>query len=163
MPSKQPVVGSNPTGGVTKTKIDRFAHLWEVCPNRSISKLMLELLEEWRLTARVEPRTEQLAEYERCREIVAGLMFREKGGDPSPERAKIFFDSQKELVLQAMSEAKLGIWICMYLFTDHHLAAKVVEMAREGLTVELILQEDEKNLWRDEYWNELEKLGCPVR
>ena len=125
------------------TKTERMRVVWKVCPNHVVSKLLLELLDIG-FAEQVEPSEEWLAGYEVCKGILQGLPFK---GDEEPEieLARSYFQNQKELVLKDWSDANLGIWICQYRFGDRQLADKLLEKYRQGLTVMLILQEDEYN------------------
>ena len=119
---------------------------------------MLELLHVGH-SGEVDPSPEWLADYEECKGILESLRFR-NGDAPEIELAKSFFQNQKELVLKDWDEADLGIWICQYIFTEWDLANKLLEKYRQGLTVMLILQDDEKNRrLQKTHWD---KMPCSV-
>ena len=124
------------------TKTERMRVVWKTCPNDVVSKLLLELLDIG-FADQVQPSEEWLAGYEECKGILQGLRF--KGGeDPENELERSYFQNQKQLVLKDWNDANLGIWACQYRFGDKQLADKLLEKYRQGLTVILILQEDEQ-------------------
>lgn len=140
------------------SKRDRIRAVWSACPNAVVSKFMLELLQIG-YSEEVDPSPDWLAKYEECKGILESLRFR-NGDAPEIELAKSFFQNQKELVLKDWDEADLGIWICQYLFMDRQLADKLLEKYRQGLTVMLILQDEEMNhRLQKTHWD---KMPCSV-
>lgn len=143
------------------SKTDHFNHLFEVCPNQVMSDILLEVLDDW-LRQGLERSAEELAEYEECKLIAEDLAYR--NGEAKPiTLSEPYFERQKELVLKDLSGAKFFVWVCMYRFTDADIASKLLELARKGLSVELVLNDDEDNRKLDgRFWQPLKELGCSV-
>ena len=141
--SKEEIARTDPNGIAVRSKLERMRVVIGACPGDVLSRLLLELLEIG-FGEQVEPSEEWLAGYEECKGIIQGLRFG-GGEEPEIELARSYFQNQKELVLKDWNDANLGIWICQYRFGDRQLADKLLEKYRQGLTVMIILQEDEYN------------------
>ncbi len=142
------------------SKRERIRTVWDSCPNTVAASILLELLEIGRLQHRdsIMP-YEWENDFSECKAILESLKFRDEGA-PEIELSKHYFQNQKEFLLKDWTEANLGIWICQYLFIDPELADKLLMKYQEGLTVMLILQDDEKNhRLQKSHWD---KMPCSV-
>ena len=141
----------------SRSKYDRLTVFFTKWPNLVVSAFLLELLDE---AKHYELNDTEIAEIEQCKQIALNLRHRtdEQGNPtlPSP-----YFENIRESVLADLEKAKQAIWICMYFFTDYKIANKILEKYREGLAVEIILQDCEANR-REElqksYWNKLPSI-----
>ncbi len=139
--------------GSKYVRITKFCTTW---PNLVVSKFLLELLD---CSKQYELSEEEIAKLEHCKQIARSLRHKSQGGEVT--LASPYFENIREQILTDLGNAKQVIWICMYLFTDYKIATKVLEKYQEGLSVELILQEDEKNR-REElqtrFWNKIPSI-----
>lgn len=141
------------------SKSDRLHAFWDAWPNTVVAKLMLELL-ECGISSEQHPSDEWVAGYESCKMVLQSLLTR--GRDEEEERAQFqsFVHNQKELVLADWDQANLGIWICMGRFGDEQLANQLLAKYRQGLTVLLILSDNEYNrAFQESHWD---KMPCSV-
>jgi len=139
------------------SKYDRVTKFCTTWPNLVVSKFLLELLD---YSKQEELSEKEIAELEECKQIARALRHKSEDG-VEITLASPYFENIRESVLADLGKAKQVIWICMYLFTDYKIARKVVEKFEEGLSVELILQEDEKNRRQElqtQYWNKLPSI-----
>ena len=140
------------------SKREKIRALWNACPNSVVAEILLELLEIGMATHEIIP-SEWGKGYDECKNILQSLKFRDEGA-PEVELCKTHFQNQKELLLKDWSDANLGIWISQYLFMDHEMADKLLMKYQEGLTVMMILQDDEKNhQLQESHWD---KMPCSI-
>ena len=146
----------------------RLKNFWETWPDEVVGELLLEMLEyvfenqkmQWKKKGGLE--TSNIGHYSReyaiCRKIASRLKNyapKNKEGKPS----NVYFDKLRERIINDLDEAKFVIWICMYYFTDHKIAKKLLEKQLQGVTVEIILQDVEWNrALENEYWNKLHSV-----
>ena len=140
------------------SKYDRIAKFCFNWPNLVVCNFLLELLNN------LDPddlTVDEIAELEECKEIARSLRYRGEGEGSEITLASPYFENQRELILSDLNKAKQVIWICMYLFTDYKIASKVLEKHQEGLSVELILQDNEMNKrekLQNEFWRNLRSV-----
>ena len=142
------------------SKRDRVRDVFIYCPNSVTASILLELLEIGRVKRRdLIMHYQWQSDYKECKAILESLKLRDEGA-PEVELSKTYFQNQKELLLKDWSDANLGIWISQYLFMDHELADKLLMKYQEGLTVMMILQDDEKNhQLQESHWD---KMPCSI-
>ena len=136
------------------SKRDKWEWVWENCENETTFEVTTLALEEWKRLLEEEPNGPLLAGYQRCLETVKSLVLSE--GEEEVTVQEPHFNHQKPLLIEDLKEAKLGIWVCMYLFNDWEIAKTLIQKAKEGVTLDLIVQDDEKNR-RQPFWTEIEK------
>ncbi len=71
------------------------------------------------------------------------------------------FEDQRSQILDLIQEAKQVIWISIYTFTDHGIAQALVNKVKEGVTVELIISDNEQNKkydFENRFLNQLTKV-----
>ena len=138
--------------GSKRDRLDAFFTNW---PNLVVSSFLLELLDE--VIKKEELNDAEIAELEECKQIALNLRHR-TDDQGNPTLPSPYFENIRESVLADLDKAKQAIWICMYCFTDYKIARKVLEKYREGVAVEIILQDGEINK-RDElvknFWEKL--------
>ena len=140
------------------SKREKIRAMWNACPNSVVASILLELLEIGLGMQEIHP-YEWISDYNECKGILESLKFRDEGA-PETKLSKHYFQNQKESLLKDWDAANLGIWISQYLFTDRQLADKLLFKYREGITVMMILQEDEKNRQLQKtHWD---KMPCSV-
>tara|TARA_B100001093_G_scaffold386085_1_gene371968 strand:- start:243 stop:1055 length:813 start_codon:yes stop_codon:yes gene_type:complete len=141
--------------GSKRDRLDAFFTNW---PNLAVSAFLLEFLDE--VIKKEELNDAEIAELEQCKQIALNLRHR-TNDQGNPTLPSPYFENIRENILADLDKAKQVIWICMYLFTDYKIARKVLEKYREGLSVEIILQDDEINR-REElqsrYWNKIPSI-----
>ena len=71
--------------------------------------------------------------------------------------AETYFDELNEKVLEKINECKMVIWISMYTFTKTELLDALVRKAQEGVTIEIILSDNEHNTKANikHYWEKM--------
>ncbi|WP_413440217.1 phospholipase D-like domain-containing protein [Synechococcus sp. MIT S1220] len=140
------------------SKRDRIRSMLINCPNLVAASILLDLLENGCVKNKIYP-WDWMNDYKECKKILESLKLRDEG-PPQVELAKTHFQKQKESLLKDWNDANLGIWISMYLFNDQDLADKLLIKYQEGLTIMLILQEDEQNhKLQESHWD---KMPCSV-
>ncbi len=141
------------------SKKDRISAFWNKWPNLIVSKFLMELI--YLANQEIDTKNnEWIFELEECKKIAESLQHNAEK-NKEIKLANPYFENQRELILADLNKAKIVIWVCMYLFTDYKIASKILEKHREGLSVEIILQDHElnqrKNL-NDNYWRKLESV-----
>lgn len=138
----------------SRSKRDRLTAFFTKWPNLVVSAFLLELLDE---AKQLELNDSEIAEIEQCKQIALNLRHR-TDDQGNPTLPSPYFENIRESVLADLDKAKQAIWICMYCFTDYKIARKVLEKHREGVAVEIILQDGEINKREELVKNFWEKL-----
>ena len=143
--------------GGLRSKYDRLTAFFTNWPNLVVSALLLNLFDE---VNKNELNDAEKVELEECKQITLNLRHR-TDDQGNPTLPSPYFENIRETILADLDKAKQVIWICMYLFTDYKIAKKVLEKHREGLAVEIILQDCEINRreeLQNSYWNKLPSI-----
>ena len=141
----------------SRSKRDRLTAFFTKWPNLVVSAFLLDLFNE---AKHYELNDSEIAEIEQCKQIALNLRHR-TDDQGNPTLPSPYFENIRENILADLHKAKQVIWICMYLFTDYKIAKKVLEKHREGLAVEIILQDCEINRreeLQNSYWNKLPSI-----
>ena len=141
----------------SRSKRDRLTAFFTKWPNLVVSAFLLDLFNE---AKHYELNDSEIAEIEQCKQIALNLRHR-TDDQGNPTLPSPYFENIRENILADLDKAKQVIWICMYLFTDYKIANKVLEKHREGLSVEIILQDCKQNKreeLQNRYWNKIPSI-----
>ena len=136
------------------TKRRKWHWIFENCSNRVISDAITAALDAWDRGTTDGEKLGFRVRANQCKDIALSLVLPDGEWDEITTQEPHFYN-QKDLLIQDLQKAKLGIWICMYLFNDWDIAKALIEKANEGVSINLIIQDDEKNT-RQPFWKELE-------
>jgi hypothetical protein len=155
------------------TKRDRLRAFWDHWPNIVVSKLMLELIdlaytlpiplvpgtseenEETPLISEIRVKNNDYDGYDFCKRMLLRLKARHSS-DEEVQLSQTFFDNQQREILADLDGACLCIHACTYFFGQRELADKILEKYDQGVSVELILQDNEYNRkLQESHWNRL--------
>ena len=141
-------------GFSSMTKRHKWREIWQFCPDQLVCSVTTLALEEWHRLAE-SPSTDELAGYQRCIQMLKALV------DPDWQESEIVaqevhFANQRELFIADLSKATMSVWVCQYLFNDWKIAEALIAKAKEGLTIDLIIQDNHKTK-RQPFWDELKE------
>ncbi len=139
------------------SKRNRWRWIFEQCSNEVTCDVISSAIDGWERGASEEAKAENKANIERCKKIAKTLVLSDEEWDELTAQEP-HFNNQKELLIEDLKQAKLGVWICMYFFNDYDIAKTLVEKANEGVSINLIIQDNEKNK-RQYFWNDLEEIS----
>lgn len=84
-----------------------------------------------------------------CGYLIKGIEFIPRIGQSSieePPEIEVVFEQQKNRIIEHLNQAKFLIWIAVAWFTLEEIYDLLVQKGKEGLSIRIIISEDEKNL-----------------
>ncbi|MBD2364830.1 hypothetical protein H6G36_27295 [Anabaena minutissima FACHB-250] len=131
------------------SKANRLRSFWRQESNHTVGKLLLALLEYWKLRNTYDDfnqiTEEQQKLFDECFKISQRLLNDIQIEEIQNSTANILFDEIQAEIIKEIEQARFTIWIAVAWFTDKKIFDNLLVKKQEGLNIQLIISDDEIN------------------
>jgi len=142
------------------SKANRLRSFWKEESNYIVGRLIEALLERWRtqkLANNVEVNISQQDLFNECAKIFQRLLKEDFENKEQDEiKTKAHFEQIQYKIIEQLKSAKFVIWIAVAWLTDPILFKLLVTKKKEGVNVQLVINDDKNNADSGLNYNELE-------
>lgn len=134
---------------ISRSKANRLRSFWRLESNYIVGKLLLALLENWKLRNTSDD-FNQITEnkqklFDECFQIFKRLVNDTQLEKIQNSTINIFFEEIQDEIIKEIKQAKFTIWIAVAWFTDKKILDELLVKKQNGLNVQLVISDDEIN------------------